>query len=145
MRWKPIKSESYMRKPNLGTRDPITRFNGKNVSYDDLLWNALIFINSIPMMWVNLSYNDLWRLSLWTLNESTYLVWVGCQIIGAPLTDFTYVSVKVGRFLWEWGLFSKTLMKSGIAQGRNVLAKKTYVNTLIVVCKQWYFISLKQS
>ena len=32
-----------MRKPNLGTRDPITRFNGKNESYDDLIWDTLLF------------------------------------------------------------------------------------------------------
>ena len=34
---KPTILESYMRKPNMGTRDPITRFKGKNLSYDDLL------------------------------------------------------------------------------------------------------------
>lgn len=38
----------------------------------------------------------------WTLNEILYLVWVGCQIIREPLIDFTYVSDKVGHFLWEW-------------------------------------------
>ena len=32
-----------MRKPNLGTRDPITRFNEKNETYDDLMWDALLF------------------------------------------------------------------------------------------------------
>ena len=40
-------------------------------------------------------------------------------------------------------LFSENIHETRIAQGRNVLAIKAYVNTL--TCKQWYFIFLKHS
>ena len=48
-------------------------------------------------------------------------------VTGAPLTDFTYVSVKVRSLSMKIGLFSKTLMKTGRAQDHNVLAKKLKV------------------
>ena len=43
------------------------------------------------------------------------------------------------------GLILKCTHETGIAHGHNVLAIKAHVNTLIIMCGQRYFISLKKS
>lgn len=60
------------------------------------------------------------------------------------MIDLTYASVKIGCF-YKNDLVLKKLMRIEIAEGRNVLAKKSYVKILIIVYKHCYFISLKQS
>lgn len=55
-----------------------------------------------------------------TLNDICNFLWVGCHNIGEPLTDFTYMSVKVRMLSMRIDLI---LMKTRIVQGRNMVAK----------------------
>ena len=77
----------------------------------------------------------------WFLWVWWWLWWcmIGCRNYRSTLDKFSPIWVwGWGRSLWDLDLISNTLMKSGSAHGRKVLAIKAHVNTWVVMCKQWY-------
>ena len=77
------------------------------------------------------------------LHEYLYPYGWSVKLIGALSTDFTYVMCGSRSLPMRMSLILKSTHEIGITHDHNVLALKAHVNNLIIICEQWYFISLK--